>query len=349
MTCDKTQSGLQNCITCLQNNVCGVCASGYQIYSVAATNSTSASGICVQCNVTNCITCNQDNTCLTCVVGYTQIIGGCVQCLPPCATCTSNGQCATCNIPFYFSIPNNGSCVINNIPNCLTYSSSNSSICATCNQTGIVYFLNSSTNTCQLNCSTNCQTCSSPTFCTQCMSGFYTTANGTCNLCSGLAGTGCSNCNANSPSTCNTCFPGYYLQNSQCMICPSYCSTCQFTNNQVACQTLAPSTTQQVLITLNSQTFLAICQQNCLTCSNVNPLICITCAPGNYLNIANSNCIACSSSCLTCNSSNPSQCFSCYPNGFLVGSTCITCNTAVGSNCLTCLNSNNPNSCTTCP
>lgn len=324
-----TQAGLTQCQSCTKDNYCGVCNNGYQIYS------TNTSSICVQCNVTNCITCNQNNLCLTCITGYTQINGGCLACLFPCTSCNVNGSCATCSTPFYFQTPlGNGSCVVNTIPNCATYSSSNTSICLTCSAGYVV-----NNNSCVFNCPTNCATCSSNTVCTACISAFYVTMNGSCSQCQVP---GCSNCNAN-PSSCSQCIPGYTLQSGQCTQCPSYCSTCSInTNNSVVCTGLSSSSQQQVLINQGSQTVLAVCQQNCLTCSNVDPLICITCAQGFYL--LNGNCLPCSATCFTCNSTNPSQCFSCYPNSFLVGTTCSSCS----SNCLTCQGSNDPNICTSC-
>lgn len=47
----------------------------------------------------------------------------------------------------------------------------------------------------------------------------------------------------------------------------------------------------QILITINSQTFLALCAQTCKICSNINPMICIQCLSGFYLN--NSICYPC--------------------------------------------------------
>ena len=95
-------------------------------------------------------------------------------------------------------------------------------------------------------------------------------------------------------------------------------------------------------MTVNQTTYLAVCQQNCQTCSNLNPQLCLACVSGFYL--SNGNCFKCSTNCLTCNSTNQDQCFSCYPNNFLSGSICSTCS----SNCLTCQSSNQPSVCLSC-
>ncbi len=95
-------------------------------------------------------------------------------------------------------------------------------------------------------------------------------------------------------------------------------------------------------MTIGQQTLLAVCQQNCLSCSNLNPQVCLQCANGFYL--SSGNCFQCSSNCQTCNSTNNDQCFSCYPNSFLSASICSGCS----SNCLTCQSSNQPNACLSC-
>ncbi len=64
--------------------------------------------------------------------------------------------------------------------------------------------------------------------------------------------------------------------------------------------------TSQVIVSINSQTYLAICAQSCLSCSNLNPSICIQCLSGFYLN--NGICYACNSTCKACSSSNPNTC-----------------------------------------
>ena len=146
--------------------------------------------------------------------------------------------------------------------------------------------------------------------------------NGTCSQCQI---TGCASCTSDG-MTCNQCFTGFYPISEECRVCPGYCASC---TSSTSCTALVQST-QQVLIMLNQGTVLAVCQQNCLTCSNLNPQVCLQCIQGFYL--SGGNCFQCSSNCMTCSSTNQGQCFSCYPNNFLSGSICSTCSL----NCLTC-------------
>ncbi len=323
--CNTMLANMANCISCNGTNSCGQCQNGYQLYIPM-----NGAGVCIECNIQNCQACMLSGTavtCLTCAQDYSAVNGNCIQCQYPCMTCTSNqgpNNCATCSTPYYFMTAlSNGSCVVNLIPNCISYNTTNTTQCTGCSS-GYTY--NSTTNMCVFTCPANCQACSSPSVCTNCVAGFYTASNNTCSQCQV---TGCSSC-SNNGATCTACFTGFYVIQGECKTCPGYCSSC--TSNST-CQTLTQSN-QQVLLQVGTQTVLAVCQQNCKTCSNVNPQVCLNCQSGFFLR--QGNCFKCSSNCLTCNSANNNQCLTCYTNNFLSGSTCSTCS----SNCLTCASAN---------
>lgn len=48
------------------------------------------------------------------------------------------------------------------------------------------------------------------------------------------------------------------------------------------------------LVLINGATYLAICPQGCSTCSSLNPLVCLSCVSGYYLNMNNNVCSPCS-------------------------------------------------------
>lgn len=330
--CDLSLVNMTNCQSCSADNSCAVCAPGYQVYSPT----TNGNNVCIPCAFANCLTCNFAG-CQTCAPGYNPVNGTCLQCQYPCATCVSGSStsCQACTTPFYIITPTaNGTCLPNSVPNCISYNTSNTSLCTGCSTT---YTLNTTTNTCQLSCPVNCLTCLSNGTCTSCMSSYILTASGTCNQCQM---TGCQTC-TNIGSVCTSCYPGFYLLNSECKLCPGYCSQC---NSYLVCTALVQNN-QQVLYfnQTTGETELAICQQNCQTCSSFNAQLCLQCMNGTYL--SKGNCLKCSSSCLTCNPSSPNICLSCYPNSFLYNNnTCLSCS----SNCFTCQDANNLGKCLSC-
>lgn len=107
--------------------------------------------------------------------------------------------------------------------------------------------------------------------------------NQTCIQC---GSTGCSTCNS---SGCITCVNGFYFISNECKQCPSYCASC---SSATICTSLIQSN-QQVLMQINSITYLAICPSLCLTCSNLDPSICLSCFDGFYFNNNTSTCSPC--------------------------------------------------------
>lgn len=197
-------SGLTNCVSCTSTNSCGICQAGYQLFS--STGQTTDQ-VCILCNKPNCLSCNT-NGCALCASNYNSDgNGNCVQCLFPCVTCNPNSSCLTCSTPFYFlTALSAGTCVVNSIPNCISYSAINTSQCTGCNTTMIPYSLSSS-NTCVLNCPQNCGVCVN-NLCTTCLAGFLLSS-GACSACQVA---GCADCSSNI-ALCNTCQPGFYPMN----------------------------------------------------------------------------------------------------------------------------------------
>ena len=96
------------------------------------------------------------------------------------------------------------------------------------------------------------------------------------------------------------------------------------------------------MLIINGQSMLAVCESTCISCSNLNPSVCLECIEGQYL--SNGKCKKCGGSCKTCSDVDKTQCLTCYPNTFLSGTSCVSCN----SNCMTCVDSASPANCTSC-
>ena len=256
---------VNNCMSCQTNNVCTACAAGFIVSSLYG---------CITCNVDNCNTCSANNICSVCASGYTNVNNACVLCGSPCATCNANGGCATCLPPYNLV---NGSCVVCNVPNCQICASENASICSTCLPQ---YTANSNQTACVYNCPANCLSCTGST-CSNCANNYY--YNSTSNACMLCGNTPqCIICNPAAPNQCNNCTAGFYVNsNSTCSACPDYCASC---SSSGFCNALtAQYSSGYVLVMTGSTNTLAYCDPNCNTCSNINPMICVTCSSGFYL------------------------------------------------------------------
>ena len=160
-------------------------------------------------------------------------------------------------------------------------------------------------------------------------------ANGTCNKCQVK---GCAECSQDGIN-CKKCIKGFYDDKmGECKKCPGFCSDC--TSNTTCLELVI--TRFLVLIVIDGQSMLAVCDSSCVTCSNRNPEICLECAEGYYLK--NGKCKKCQGGCMTCDEASPSTCLSCYPSNFLTGTTCATCS----STCMSCASASAPNNCTSC-
>ena len=73
-----------------------------------------------------------------------------------------------------------------------------------------------------------------------------------------------------------SCSSGFYLSDSICIACPSNCDTC---SNSGSCITFKPGT-GQISITINNTVYPTVCDPGCVSCSNQNPSICLSCKEG---------------------------------------------------------------------
>ena len=228
---------------------------------------------------------------------------GCQDCDLTCNTCTGSqaDACSSCGANFY----------LDSRFRCLCRSG---------------YYLNTANTprTCD-GCPIRCDTCTSPTVCTNCITGAsqvsgvcqcdagrsYLAASNTCVLCHNS----CLQCTGTSQNDCQTCKPNATRQsNSRCT-----CNTGFYRNGAGDC---------------------IACHQTCRNCSGPNANECIGCNPpailngGNcqcgsttnwYFNTANGQCLPCDQTCRTCNGPNANNCLSCGSSFTLSGNQC-TCN-----------------------
>lgn len=300
------------------------------------------SGVCIACPILNCVECGVDymnstkTICIQCATGSSVSPTGdrCVQCSFPCASCLplpGPNNCASCTPPMFFLESNiDGTCIKNSIPGCLAPNTANVSLCGRC---APGFNLAADGSRCNWNCPLNCVQCSSNVTCSACVTGFFVNSS---NLCEQCQAKGCSSCTANG---CTTCIRGFYLLSNECKVCPGFCLHC---SSNTTCLELAKSESQ-VLLTIGGQTVLAVCEGTCITCSNLNPAVCLVCLDGFYL--SSGKCLKCGGNCETCATGQRDTCLSCFPNTFLSSSnTCVRCNPS----CMTCQDADNADKCTSC-
>lgn len=96
----------------------------------------------------------------------------------PCKTCAQNLTCLTCSSPYGLTPNRNGECFTCNVPFCTKCSSTNFTICVTC-ETG--YAWNNTLGKCVFGCTAYCSMCHETT-CSACSEG-YRLDNNTCVKC----------------------------------------------------------------------------------------------------------------------------------------------------------------------
>lgn len=231
-----------------------------------------------------------------------------------------------------------------------------SSSCTSCIDNYVLVF-----NICnRLTCSQFCSVCT-PSGCITCVPGYFPmNGNGVC--LPGVAG--CITPFAPNPSLCQSCTPGTILNpfTNICVLCPSNCQTCTLSQVCISCFS------GFYLTGSNSIPCAPNCIFPCVSCSFINPSICLTCYAGYTPNpieptqcIAQNcgpncvvcpigavlslsqTCIVCSQGCASCNPNNSSICLSCMMNQYLANNSCITC----PKGCASCINSNYCTSCGT--
>ena len=158
-----------------------------------------------------------------------------------------------------------------------------SSFCLVCNALGCTqcqpgYSLSQSF-TCLPNCISPCATCSANNnaACTSCLAGYtfnpsssacnpVTTCTGGCTVCPlnyilnnqqcvQCGNTKCARCSQNSLNSCTACYDGSYLNQGQCVACPTGCTTCSNSQNCISC---ASGYTAQVQ-SIKTQTLCVAC------------------------------------------------------------------------------------------
>lgn len=168
-------------------------------------------------------------------------------------------------------------------------------------------------------CPVGCSNCSDADTCTACLPGYL--LNHSTAKC--FVTKGCSNWTMEEGCTC--CQSGFFLQDQQCIACPSGCSECRAADKCLICLSgfYLDSTSAQCIMS---------CPSGCSNCNDPNT--CIICLPGYYLN-SQDNCVQCSSKhCASCDDQN--GCTSCI-NGYYLfsGGICFPC-AMLDSKCVSC-------------
>jgi len=172
-----------------------------------------------------------------------------------------------------------------------------------------------------IECPTNCYECIAPTesqlACTECLSGFFIEAAGTCTSC----GDNCEVCA--STTTCETCDSGYFLDidTGMCVGCPSRCASC---SNGDSC-TLCNADSYK-----DANGACKSCPANAAACSyNAGQdVVKVSSCDGKFVKNEDED------ACLSC----PDECSSCVLDG--TDAICSSCNTAYfldGDVCTSCV------------
>jgi proprotein convertase subtilisin/kexin type 5 len=385
VTCPTTtyaNSTLQQCVqcvspcqTCSSQTVCQSCVINFNLYQTSCLDgycpggTTPIASVCVNCT-SPCLSCSTSaSTCTSCIHGLTPEVylanticlqasqcpngtypdssnNTCVNCSPPCLTCSSLTSCLSCMADYNLEgtlcksqcldgfMPVNSICTACKDP-CATCAGSLTT-CLTCNYTsGNPLYLsgyrcistcpettypNGTTFTCNP-CVSPCSSCSSLSTCNTCMSGYYLYGTYcssqcppgyvgialTCEKCS----TGCLSC-VNSTFTCTACQASYYMLNltSQCVQnCPTGLYEDPIQGVCIGC--ILPC-----LGCTGTPTNCTICQTGSLYNNS-----CVPNCPDAYFSY-NSVCETCPIGCITCTSL--TRCTECDVLYYSLDNACIT-------------------------
>ncbi|ELP87571.1 hypothetical protein EIN_215490 [Entamoeba invadens IP1] len=283
------------CIDCIAKNPnclktdkddcreCSVCRDGYKL----TTDN--------KCEVVpNCAVVNSDGSCTMCIDGFYLENSECKrgnidECMiyknsEACSKCNSgktvlNGKCQY--VPFcYLFNKDKTKCIICvngyglNNTDCVPCLNSN---CTSCNAdytkcSGCVDGMYPDENGVCTSCIENCKSCSDATSCDVCMSGFYRTADGKCEV------NNVENCEeAETQSTCSKCKIKFYLNTdaAKCESCTD--NTCESFTTEESCGQCGNCKS----IRLGSS-FKCIVNDNCYSYDN-DRSICVECLQGYYL------------------------------------------------------------------
>ncbi len=149
------------------------------------------------------------------------------------------------------------------------------------------------------------------------------TTNNYCSPCA--AASLCASCSQSNSASCLTCFPGYFLNGSQCVQCAFPCTAC-LNRNAIMCSACVVgyvlNTTSHTCVSASSSTLNAFgtvdenCANSMLTSANGNySLTCGLCLSGYALTAE--GCAPCIQGCLVCSSTSLSVCQVCGAGYFL--------------------------------
>ena len=367
---------IANCMTYQANaNICTVCMANFILQNNACV---------VPAPIPNCSD-QVGSTCNRCAFGFYLSNNSCLtQSLPNCLLYVANvNQCSQCLFNSGYEVLN-GLCVLTPV-NCQTYSPVNGVLtCTICNRN---YYLNS--NTCVLQSIPNCMTYqANANICTACMGNFILQNNAcvapaaipncavqtgstcsTCNLNYYLSNNSCvlqniANCMTYQPNVniCTACMANFILQSNACVapaVIPncsvqtgSTCTTCAFGfylfNNACFAQNIANCMTYQ-----SNANVCTVCMANFVLQNNacVAPAVIPNCATqvGSTCNTCSFGFYLSANTCITQNIANcatytPNQnvCIQCLVNFNLQNNVCVAptvipnCSNQVGSNCFAC-------------
>lgn len=148
-------------------------------------------------------------------------------------------------------------------------------------------------------------------------------------------------CSSTSPSTCLTCFPGYFLNNNVCVKCSFPCTSCI---NQISTQCSACAIGYALLanntcantssLSKSFGTLTENCANSQLTTVGTSSILkCKLCKQG--YSLTSSGCVPCIEGCQICNPSYLTKCSKCLP-GYSLNSTNL-CSPCKQSHCTFCL------------
>jgi hypothetical protein len=253
-----------NCFNCTSASTCLNCREGFVLIS----NVTSNSIVCGACTAF-CSECNPLNIteCITCQRGMYKINGICQPCATGCLACTNANTCDICQDGF--TANSAGVCEVRCQLPCLTCSSTNPTLCLSC-QSGST--LDTNTNTCVIDLS--CNSNSSCITCGQALNYFLlpSTGGATCQLCPVLSN--CVQCDYIDPNSCAICAKGLYRNSTgHCVACTGNCIECRAPSVCSSCK--AGFTLKQGFL----EGECIACAFPCTTCIG-SPFHCLTCASG---------------------------------------------------------------------
>ncbi|KAL4506331.1 hypothetical protein ABPG73_017065 [Tetrahymena malaccensis] len=358
-TCSSPNNNLA-CLSCfdgyfLSNNQCLPCDSSCAKCQITPTQCISCSKnyladnqnkICLPICDPLCKTCVKPlnkNSCLSCFDQYYLFNDECLECSPPCLTCTNtNSNCLSCINNYIYNSSTN-LCLPNCPQNCQDCTpnndfsnNSNFFICIKCKDG---YFLDQNKNcqNCQLPC-LNCQT--NATNCTNCIQNYQLNTQN--NQCFPQCDQSCSTCSLPlDENSCLSCFDGFYLKSGKCLQCTQPCKNCQFND------TYCTSCIQYYGLDSSTNQCLLLCPIGCKECSNQNGFSsCSSCIDGYYL--TNGQCLLCQNPCLTCQN-DAQNCLSCIKQYKLITNTQSNyCSPVCDISCKTCTAPNDYSKCTSC-